>query len=284
MKIRVIEELGSVWKKNGRSDHRASIRPALLASVLAVTLASAQAQQPPSPQGRPEVVPSSPPARAAEKIRAFTGNWTNEKPPVGVTKPGVVPFRPDYEKKVEALAKLAVAGEEVPGNEPKCIPNGPAMDIGFGMRIFADAKQMVLISTGPRVRYIWLDGRKHTSDDFLFSNYSGESVAHWEGDTLVVDTIGLMPTNEIVFGISSNDDKMHMIERWRLISPTTLEIQTTIESDVALTKPWTYTRNYARREPSGDMQYCTSAVDRSRDGGFDLTPPAGGYLPPGVKE
>lgn len=263
-------------------------RPHFFIVVCALSLGAAMpalAQSPAAARDKntkPILAPA--PASANEKIRAFTGNWMNDKVIVGLTKPGVVPFTPSYEQRLKDLAKLAVAGEEVPGNEPKCIPNGPPMDMVFGMRVFADATQMAIINSGPRVRYIWLDGRGHTPDDVLFDTFDGESVAHWEGDTLVVDIVGLKATDEIVFGMPVNDSKMHMIEHWRLTSPTHLQIQTTIEDPVALTKPWTYTRSYSRRPLAAELQYCTSAIDRARNGGFDLTPPAGGYVPPGATQ
>jgi hypothetical protein len=219
---------------------------------------------------------------ASARVSAFAGSWNNDNTIFGLTRPGIVPFRPAYEKKLIALTQLAVAGKEVPGNEPRCIPNGLPMTMAFGLQIFVDATQMAVITGGPRVRFIWLDGREHTEDDFLFLSYDGESVARWDGDTLVVDTLGLKPTNEIVFGIPVDDEHTHIVERWRVLGPNQMQIETTIENAVALTKPWTYTRRYSRVAPSNDMQYCTAAIDRTRDGGFDLSPPAGGYIPPGA--
>jgi hypothetical protein len=233
-------------------------------------------------QGAEPAVPVPAPAGASEKLRAFTGDWMNDKVVVGLTKRGVAPLTPAYEKKLEALEKLAVAGEEVPGNEPQCIPNGPVMDSAFGFKVFADAVRMIMLSSGPRVRTIWVDGRPHTADELLFPTYGGDSVAHWDVDTLVIDTVGLMPSNEIVFGIAVGDDKMHLIERWRLLSPGKLHVQTTVESAAALTRPWTYVRTYSRVPASAELQYCVPASDRARDGQFDLTPPSGGYVPPGA--
>lgn len=272
----------STLHRNNRSSARAA-RPAgyrvvhvFLVCILAAPMLQARAQ------GKP--IPTSAPARAPEQLRAFTGNWMNDNIIVGMTKPGVVPFRPEYEKRLVRLAKLAVAGKEVPGNEPKCIPNGPAMDMAFGMRIFADADQLLLVTGGPRLRYVWVDGRQHTPDDVLFESFDGESIAHFDGETLIVDTVGLKSSDEIVFGIPVNDDKLHIIERWTLISPSTLQIQTTIEDAVALTRPWSYTRTYSRRASASEVEYCTPALDRTRNGGFDLKPPPGGYVPPGAKQ
>lgn len=259
------------WLERLRHGRNVAGLSGLVACAL-VTSAHAQSKQPLTPA----------PELASARIKVFTGNWTNDHVVAGVSKPGLVPFRADYEKKVEEIAQLAVAGKEVPGNEPMCIPNGPLMESGFGMEVFADAQQLLLITAGPRVRHIWVDGRPHLPDNLLFPSYEGDSVSHWEGNTLVVDTVGLSPSDEIVFGVSANDDKLHLIERWRMLSPSTLQIQTTVEDEVALSRPWTYERTYSRIPASADLSYCVPAVDRTRGGGFDLTPPAGGYVPPGA--
>ena len=249
---------------------------------LLLWLGAAQAEDK-GPAASAAAIPT-PPAVASKRIRAFTGNWMVIKPMFGLTRPGVVPFRPEYEAKLEALAKLAVAGEELTGNEPQCIPNGPPLDMAFGMQIFADAQQMLVLTRNPRVRYIWLDGRQHTPDELLFESYYGESIGHFEGDTLVVDTIGLKASDEIVISVPVNATDMHIVERWRITSPGVLRIDTTISSPTALTRPWSYARTYSRQPATDAMQYCTPATDRSREGGFDLTPPAGGYVPPGANK
>lgn len=257
-------------------------RGCLLALSLMTCLGMAQAQEGPGAGEAAAPRITSAPKVAASKIQAFTGAWQTTRMMVGLTKPGVAPLKPEYNAKLEELAKLAVAGNEVPGNEPNCIPNGPIMDMNFGFRVFADAAQMAIISSGPRVRYVWLDGRKHTNDDFLFETYGGEGLARMEGDELVIDTIGLKDTNEIVFGIASGGTQMHLVERWKINREGLLEIQTTIEDPVALTKPWTIKRTYRRVELGTDITYCVPATDRSRDGEFNLTPPPGGYVPEGA--
>jgi hypothetical protein len=293
MKSVFVQSSGAIGRLRGR---RWSLRRDVLVFtttlLMSFGIAHAQGAGPASPgpsDGPPGGLPAGPqvtaaPKAAAKKIQAFTGAWQTTRMIVGLTKPGVAPLKPEYNTKLEGLVKLAVAGDEVPGNEPRCIPNGPVMDMSFGFRIFADETQMAIITSGPRIRYIWLDGRKHTSDDYLFETYGGESIAHWQGDELVVDTVGLKATDEIVFGIASEGTKMHLVERWKITTDGLLEIQTTVEDPVALTKPWTFKRTYRRGALGNDVTYCVPATDRGRNGGFDLTPPEGGYVPAGAGE
>ena len=59
-------------------------------------------------------------------------------------------------------------------------------------------------------------------EEDLFEAFSGESVGHWEGDTLVEDTIGLRPTNEFLYGVPG--PHMAITERFRKTGPDVLEV------------------------------------------------------------
>ena len=63
-------------------------------------------------------------------------------------------------------------------------------------------------------RIIYMDGREHPKD--LDTSYMGNSIGHWEGDTLVIDTIGL--NDETWLGRNKyqeiHSDKEHVVERW----------------------------------------------------------------------
>lgn len=100
---------------------------------------------------------------------------------------------------------------------------------------------------GNRMRRIYTDGRPHPEDPDL--SFHGHSIGHWEGDTLVVDTVGIVPqaliaTTEGV-GAPNNGD-MHIVERLRLVDPDTLHDEMEIIAPKVLTKPWKTTRIFHR--------------------------------------
>ncbi len=79
------------------------------------------------------------------------------------------------------------------------------------------------------VRIIYLDGRKHTDPDLVIPSFNGESIGHWEGDTLVVDTIGFVDDHHWLDSGIPLSDKTHMVERMRLLDDgAMLEIEYTI--------------------------------------------------------
>ncbi|HLH31381.1 MAG TPA: hypothetical protein VKY31_09275, partial [Terriglobia bacterium] len=91
---------------------------------------------------------------------------------------------------------------------------------------------------------VYTDGRKHLDEPW--GTYSGDSIGHWEGDTLVFTTIGLKGNRD---GDSILDrtglvlsDAARGTTRMRKTDPNTIEVQMTIEDPKALTKPWVVTK------------------------------------------
>jgi hypothetical protein len=95
-------------------------------------------------------------------------------------------------------------------------------------------------------RVIPLDGRPHLP--VQIRQWMGDSVGHWEGDTLVVDTTNYMDraynirrTNSPAvdaFHTRSADSQLHVIERFTLSGPDTLRYQFTVEDPTTWTRPW----------------------------------------------
>ena len=90
---------------------------------------------------------------------------------------------------------------------------------------------------GDQYRVIPMDGRPHTPLADLDGTWKGESIGHWEGDTLVVDTIGFNDTSWLDNGGYFHSENMHVIERIRR-EGNTLSWQATVEDPDVLMKPW----------------------------------------------
>jgi hypothetical protein len=110
-------------------------------------------------------------------------------------------------------------------------------------------------SDGGRLRRIYTDGRPHPADPD--PTFHGHSVGHWEGETLVVDTVGILPeawlaVSEAV-GVPLNGDA-HIVEHIHLVGPDTLHDDLEIDASAILTKPWKTTRSFYReRERKFDI-------------------------------
>ncbi len=113
------------------------------------------------------------------------------------------------------------------------------------------------------MRRIFTDGRKHPDDPD--PTFQGHSIGHWEGDTLVVDTVAFIPTSLIAPGVGHSDG-MHIIEKIHRISNDVMEIATTIQDPKVLTEPWTTIKRYKRHTEYDIAEYiCTQNNRDSAD-------------------
>jgi hypothetical protein len=92
---------------------------------------------------------------------------------------------------------------------------------------------MILSEMIHETRTIPLDGRPHLASNIR--KWMGDSVGHWEGDTLVVDTTNF--TDKTRFRGSS--ENLHVIERFTRLDENTIDYKFTIDDPASFTKPWT---------------------------------------------
>lgn len=86
------------------------------------------------------------------------------------------------------------------------------------------------------IRQIYTDGRGHNTD--LGPTWMGDAIGKWDGDTLVVDTIGFNDKTWLDRGGHPHSDQLHLVERFRRTDHNTLEDDVAVEDPVAYTKPW----------------------------------------------
>jgi hypothetical protein len=179
----------------------------------------------------------------------------------------------------EALSKqneLVLRGRNGETREARCWETGvPAFHLNPGlMHILQTPKEVVLFLTG-RVRHIWLDV-PHSANPK--PSWYGESVGHYEGDTLVVDTIGFNDKTFVDSYRTPHTDKLHVVERFRLIDGgNTLEVAFTVEDPGAFYQPWSGTRNRHRLvNPNSTLPEpdCATANDDYFNIGLEPVPTA----------
>jgi hypothetical protein len=100
-------------------------------------------------------------------------------------------------------------------------------------------------------RVIPLDGRSHVSRRTELD--MGDARGHWEGDTLVVETNNIRAATIDRDGVPYSD-KMTVLERIRRVSPTRMEIETTLTDPEALVEPYTIRRAYTPMPPGSRFE------------------------------
>jgi len=178
----------------------------------------------------------------------------------------------------------------------ECNPWSPVMFMG-GSGLFP-----IQILQGPNVivihheaitqpRRIYTDGRAHPATEELLPSFLGHSIGRWEGDTLVVDTIGTngraRPINGYVSGAVTSgvdtaprlpaSEQLHVTERIRLVGDGQyLEDEITVDDPKTYLKPWTVKRYWQRRSDIDLQEYaCTDNRRRDAEGQEDPGAPPG---------
>jgi hypothetical protein len=178
-------------------------------------------------------------------------------PKLGPTAASPIVVKPQYAKAYEARRAAEAAatqrGEQLANANVLCVPYGvPSMMAVavYPIEIIQTPKQVTIVAEAfSEVRRVYLDRPQLKIDD-VPPGYYGRSVGHWEGDTLVVDTIGIKES--VQYQRVPHSDQMRITERFQLVAPDVLHDQITIEDPITLEKPITYTLAY-RRMPNYEM-------------------------------
>jgi len=192
----------------------------------------------------------------------------------GAGRGGGPSLTPEYAAKRTAL----LANNPEDNQTANCLPPGMPGIMGqpYPMEFLLTPGQVtILIEAYNQIRHIYTDGRK--LPDEPDPTFHGTSVGRWEGDTLIVDTVGFSPTTQIANGVP-HSDKMRILERFRLADPDTMTIETTITDPEALTMPFTSSRTLRRHRDWTLAEYICeennrNSVDQSGKARINLAPP-----------
>jgi hypothetical protein len=141
----------------------------------------------------------------------------------------------------------------------RCKPSGVVREFQtpYGVDILddPDSKVIYLFDVGgPHTfRTIYMDGRQHPAD--FTPNAYGHSVGHWEGDTLVVDTVGFNEKFWLDRAGSPHTSQMHVTEKFTRTSLTSMNYEYTVDDPGAYTAPWSRVANIAYRPGQELFEY-----------------------------
>jgi hypothetical protein len=198
----------------------------------------------------------------------FSGTWERYPDPYDLTTP--IPDEPPppeggprlKEPHASAYKKLNQRKDEAnrkgkPLAEPssQCLPEGMPTIMGavHPIEIVQTPRQIVVLAEFvTQTRRIYLNEKMPALED-LSPGYNGYAVGKWEGDTLVVQTIGVREDVRF-FGIP-HSAQMKVTERLRLTGPGLLENQITIDDPAVLARPYKFTFGYKRSPEYRIMEY-----------------------------
>jgi len=190
----------------------------------------------------PHDAPTGPIPRTPDGKPDFSGVWY----PLRIVDPG----KPDPLPWAEALSKERVANNLKDVPSARCLPFGITRgSTFFSFRIMQNETVLAILYEEDLPRQIYLDGRKHPEESL--SPFVGHSVGKWEGDTLVVDTVGFNDKTWLDPQGHPHTDELHLIESYHRKDLGHLEVEVTIDDPGAYKRPWTMKR---KAELAGEDQ------------------------------
>ena len=230
---------------NGRLHSRFASPAVALAAILSFPVASfAQAGVTKSkPSKNMEAAPTAapPPAHDLSGMYEFFVRGIPDQGLYGspsATPPTMTPWAQErYDKAMPGYGPKAT----VESNDPilRCNPSGVP-------RILVWPQPFEIVQTADRVfmffehervwRQIWIDGRSHPKD--LEATWMGDSIGKWDGDTFIVDTVGLNEKSWLDSFGHPHSEELHVIERYRRPNPNSLTLQYSVDDPKAYKWPW----------------------------------------------
>jgi hypothetical protein len=171
-------------------------------------------------------------------------------------KPGEsIPLRPE-------AAKIKQSRQSKDDPEANCLPTGVPRLAPYPWRIVETPTHIFFLFEGNihSYRQIFLDGRKHPDDPD--PTWYGHSVGHWEGDTLVVDTVGFNDRFWFDFVGHPHTGQLHTVERYNRPGLGTLIEQVTIDDPGAYTRPFTITGTHRLLQKDELLEYVCQENER----------------------
>jgi Carboxypeptidase regulatory-like domain len=137
----------------------------------------------------------------------------------------------------EELSRQRLANNLKDFPSATCLPSGILIaGTLLPFRIMQNPALLAVLYEEELPRQIYLDGRKHPEESL--SPFVGHSVGKWDGDTLVVDTVGFNDKTWLDSQGHPHTEKMHLVERYRRKDLGHLEVEFTIEDPGAYKQPW----------------------------------------------
>ena len=202
-------------------------------------------------------VPDAPVPRLPDGTPDLSGVWVGAGP-IGDISSGLMPGQQlALLPAAEALMKSRMAADDP---EARCLPTGVPRIAPYPYRIvqtpaFGKATHLFFLYEGNihSFRQIFMDGREHPDD--LEPTWYGHSVGHWEGDTLVIETVGFNDLFWFDFVGHPHSTQLTTVERYTRTKFGQLEVVTTVNDPGAYAKPFTVKFTHTLRPGWDLMEY-----------------------------
>ena len=216
-------------------------------------------------------------ADAAAAPPNWTGIWTrvgslNFDPTTPGNKNEDFPYNAKYREFYDRIIAAEAKGLAINDKSADCQPPGIVrmMAMVYPLEILQTPGQFTIIAEWEgQIRRIFTDGRPHPEDPD--PTYNGHSIGRWEGETLLVDTVGILGNGIINDHGAPLGEQVHVTEKWWKEGPDTLKNEIAVESPDALLRPIKAVKTFKRRTDIQIMEYICTQNNRNQTNADGVT-------------
>jgi len=225
-------------------------------------------------------------AEAFAKLPYWPGYWVSEQY-ANTTIGGFAAPRPEGSSPIMRLSgadapwneegrrRQAEAARTRPGRKATGWGYPSMMDAATPFQVLITPEETLIVNAYGETRHIYTDGRPMPAAEDMWPTVWGTSIGHWEGDTLVIETVQVQMPYAYFHGAPSLSEEARYVERIQMVGDQLID-EFTIEDPVTLTRPWTVTIKHVREEGFDRMVQMDFSNDRTgqENGVNTIEPPA----------
>jgi hypothetical protein len=205
-------------------------------------------------------VPGVTPPVTDDPAHPFIPNGRGRQPTFRIadlSNPNLMPWVKQHMK--QDIDEILAGKKSAFTAQSSCVPAGVPFFMGYGgpdpILFLQKPNEIWMIWTEDnQVRRVYLN-TSHSKNPK--PSWYGESVGHYEGDSLVIDTIGLNDKTVVDIYRTPHTESLHVVERWHLIDGgKTMEAVFTVDDPGSFYKPWTARRRYRRIDQNFEERIC----------------------------
>ncbi len=206
-----------------------------------------------------ESVPGETPPVSTDPVHPFVPNGTSGQPSFRIADLSNPNLKPWVKERMKKDNDEVLAGKVAFTPSSSCVPAGVPLFMGYGgpnpIVFLQTPKEVWLVFVSDQqVRRVYMDV-PHSKNPK--PSWYGESVGHYEGDTLVIDTVGMNTKTVVDVYRTPHSDKLHVIERWQMVDGGKgMEVVFKVDDADAFNQPWTGMRRYRRVTQEPDEIVC----------------------------
>jgi hypothetical protein len=188
-----------------------------------------------APKGLPPAGPKGPVPRMPDGKPDFSGIWNGQRALPGQDPPVMMPW-------AEKITTERTENYSADDPEARCLPGGVPRAAPYHYQLVQTPKLLLMLFEGNihSFRQMFLDRREHLKN--VEPLWYGDSIGSWDGDSLVVDTVGFNDKFWFDMAGHPHTTQLHVVERYHRRDFGNLDIGITIEDPGAYRKPWVIQR------------------------------------------